>query len=232
MEPAWQGRLRQRGRGVWGRLRPVARLPGDALGRRLGQLYAGLILYGLSDSLLVVGRLGLDPWDVFQQGLARHSAIPIGTWSILVGIGVLGLWLPLRQRPGLGTLSNVVVIGSVMDVTLAVLPPPHAIGLRVLAMTGGVVLNGVATGCYIGAGLGPGPRDGLMVGLAARGHSLRVVRTGIEATVVLAGWLLGGTVGVGTVAYAAAIGPLAHVFIPLFTPRSGGEARHAQERAR
>ena len=196
------------------------------------QLYTGLVLYGLSDSLLVVSRLGLDPWDVLQQGLARRSPIPIGTWSILVGIGVLGLWVPLRQRPGLGTLSNVVVIGSVMDVTLAVLPPPHAIGVRVLAMAAGIVLNGVATGCYIGAGLGPGPRDGLMVGLAARGHSLRVVRTGIEATVVLAGWLLGGTVGVGTVAYAASIGPLAHAFIPLLTLRTGDDASPAQEHAR
>ena len=198
-------------------LRVLAPVPRDALRRRLVQLYSGLVLYGLSVSLLVLSRLGLDPWDVFQQGLARHTGIPIGTWAILVGIGVLGLWVPLRQRPGLGTLSNALVIGSVMDLTLALVPAPPAISLRVIAMLGGVLLNGVATGCYIGAGLGPGPRDGLMVGIAARGHSLRVVRTGIEATVLLSGWLLGGDVGIGTLVYAASIGPLAHILIPRFT---------------
>ena len=209
-------------------LRLLAHVPRDALGRRLVQLYSGLVLYGLSDSLLVLGRLGLDPWDVFQQGLARHSGIPIGTWSILVGIGVLGLWVPLRQRPGLGTISNVLVIGSVMDLTLALVPVPAAISLRVTAMVGGVLLNGVATGCYIGAGLGPGPRDGLMVGIAARGQSLRVVRTGIEATVLLSGWLLGGDVGIGTLVYAASIGPLAHIFIPRFTVQSITGVRNVQ----
>ena len=218
------------GRRVGGPRRPrlVAPLPRDHLGRRLAQLYCGLAIYGLSDSLLVVGRLGLDPWDVFQQGLARHSAIRIGTWAILVGIAVLLLWVPLRQRPGLGTLSNVVVIGSVMDLTLAVMPVPAALWLRVLATTGGIALNGIATGCYIGAGLGPGPRDGLMVGLAARGHSLRMVRTGIEAVVVGVGWALGGNVGVGTLAYAVTIGPLAHLFIPLFTLHEGHDCREGE----
>ncbi|MHB1487553.1 MAG: YczE/YyaS/YitT family protein [Acidimicrobiales bacterium] len=161
-----------------------------------------------------------------------RSAIPIGTWSILVGIGVLVLWVPLRQRPGMGTLSNVVVIGSVMDGTLAIMPVPHALWLRVLAMAGGVALNGMATGCYISAGLGPGPRDGIMVGLAARGHSLRVMRTSIEATVVLVGWSLGGNVGIGTLVYAATIGPLAHIFIPLFSLHGGNDARHVKERSR
>lgn len=203
----------------------VAPLPRSHLGRRLAQLYCGLVLYGLSDSLLVVGRLGLDPWDVFQQGLARHSTIRIGTWAILVGIAVLALWVPLRQRPGLGTLSNVVVIGLVMDVTLAVMPVPAALWLRVLATTGGIALNGVATGCYIGAGLGPGPRDGLMVGLAARGHSLAMVRSAIEAAVVGVGWALGGNVGVGTLAYAVTIGPLAHLFVPVFTLYKDDEGR-------
>lgn len=205
---------RTRGRAIWAWFVPTSsrnRLP-----RRLLQLFAGLLLYGASDSLLVLAGLGLDPWDVFQQGLARHSGIPIGTWSILVGIGVLGFWVPLRQRPGLGTVANAVVIGSTMDVILAIAPTPHAAWLRWAVMVSGVGLNGVATGLYIGAGLGPGPRDGLMVGLAARGHSLRLVRTLIEVTVLGAGWLLGGTVGVGTLAYAAAIGPLAHVFIPRF----------------
>ena len=201
-------------------------------GRRLVQLTFGLILYGISDSLLVLGRLGLDPWDVFQQGLARHSAIPIGTWSILVGIAVLFLWIPLRQRPGIGTLLNAILIGAVMDVILALVAPPTALWLRVLLMALGVGLNGIATGAYIGAGLGPGPRDGLMVGLAARGYSLRLVRTLIELTVLVAGFLLGGDVGVGTLAYALLIGPLAHIFIPLFSvsplPRQAGSATGAQ----
>jgi uncharacterized membrane protein YczE len=186
------------------------------------QLYLGLVLYGLSASLLVLAGLGLDPWDVFHQGLARHTPLAIGTWSIVVGAVVLLLWIPLRERPGIGTLSNVVVIGAVMDVVLAVVPAPHALGVRVICVVAGVGLNGVATGAYIGAGLGPGPRDGLMTGLAARGHSIRVVRTAIELTVLLTGWLLGGTVGVGTLLYAVSIGPLAHVFIPLFSPSSAG----------
>jgi uncharacterized membrane protein YczE len=183
--------------------------------RRLSQLYLGLALYGFSDGLLLLGGLGVDPWDVFHQGLSRQLGLGVGTWSIIVGACVLALWVPLRQRPGLGTLSNVVVIGLVINLTLATIPAPHDLTLRAAAMVGGVVLNGVATGAYIGAGLGPGPRDGVMTGFAARGHSIRVVRTSMEVTVLAAGWLLGGTVGVGTVAYALGIGPLAHVFIPL-----------------
>jgi uncharacterized membrane protein YczE len=183
--------------------------------RRLGQLYVGLGLYGFSDGLLLLGGLGVDPWDVFHQGLSRQLGLGVGTWVIIVGACVLVLWIPLRQRPGLGTLSNVVVIGLVINLTLATIPAPGTLALRVAAMLGGVFLNGVATGAYIGAGLGPGPRDGLMTGFAARGHSIRVVRTALEVTVLAAGWLLGGTVGVGTVAYALGIGPLAHIFIPL-----------------
>ena len=184
---------------------------------RLTQLYAGLLLYGFSSSLLVLAGLGLDPWDVFHQGLARQSSIAIGTWAIIVGAAVLLLWIPLRQKPGIGTLSNVVIVGGTMDVVLGHIHSPHALGWRIVCLAAGVLLNGVATGAYIGAGLGPGPRDGLMTGLAARGHSIRVVRTAMELTVLLTGWLLGGTVGVGTVAYAVSIGPLAHVFIPLFS---------------
>jgi uncharacterized membrane protein YczE len=183
--------------------------------RRLSQLYLGLALYGFSDGLLLLGGLGVDPWDVFHQGLSRRLGLGVGTWTIIVGACVLALWLPLRQRPGLGTLSNVVVIGLVINLTLATIPAPHDLALRAAAMFGGVVLNGVATGAYIGAGLGPGPRDGVMTGFAARGHSIRVVRTAMEVTVLAAGWLLGGTVGVGTVTYALGIGPLAHFFIPL-----------------
>ncbi len=166
--------------------------------RRVTQLFAGLLLYGISDSLLVLGGLGLDPWDVFQQGLARHTAIPIGTWSILVGIAVLFLWIPLRQRPGIGTVANAILVGATMDVVLSMTPTPHALWVRAILMAAGVGLNGIATGAYIGAGLGPGPRDGLMVGLAARGYSLRLVRTCIEVTVLIAGWILGGNVGIGS----------------------------------
>ena len=199
------------------------------MGKRLVQLYLGLVLYGFSASLLVLSGLGLSPWDVLHQGLAKHSSLAIGTWSILVGLFVLLLWIPLRERPGIGTVSNVIFIGGTMDVVLAHLSPPHELSLRIVCLVVGVFLNGVATGAYIGAGLGPGPRDGLMTGLAARGHSIRVVRTGIELTVLATGWLLGGTVGVGTVLYALAIGPLAHIFVPLFargrpTPEGALEA--------
>lgn len=134
--------------------------------------------------------------------------------ALIVSGCVLLLWVPLRQRPGFGTISNALVIGPVIDLALLVIPTPHALALRWATMLSGVVLNGVATGAYMGAGLGPGPRDGLMVGLSARGRSLRVVRTSIELTVLIAGWALGGTVGIGTVVYALGIGPLVHVFVP------------------
>lgn len=182
--------------------------------RRLTQLYLGLLLYGVSDGMLLLAGLGVDPWDVFHQGLSRRLGLGVGTWALIVGVGVMLLWIPLHQRPGFGTLSNVLVIGPVIDLMLVVFAPAHALPLQIALMIGGVVLNGVATGAYIGAGLGPGPRDGLMTGLAARGHSIRLVRTCIEVTVLVTGWLLGGTVGVGTVAYALGIGPLAHFFVP------------------
>lgn len=180
------------------------------------QLYAGLLLYGISSSMLLLGALGVDPWDVFHQGLSRHLGLGVGTWALIVSGGVLVLWVPLRQRPGFGTVSNAILIGLVIDAMLAEFHTPHALVWRWVLMLGGVALNGVATGLYIGAGLGPGPRDGLMMGWAARGHKIRVVRTCIELTVFAAGWLLGGNVGIGTVCYALGIGPLAHVFVPRF----------------
>ncbi|MEV0806701.1 hypothetical protein [Micromonospora sp. NPDC050200] len=192
--------------------------------RRLTQLYVGLVLYGVSMALMIRSELGLNPWDVFHQGLSRQTGISVGTASILVGAVVLLLWIPLRQRPGLGTVSNVVVIGLAVDATVALLPEDLPLLARICMLVTGIVANGVATGLYLGADLGPGPRDGLMTGLVARRptSSVRLVRTGIEVTVLALGWLLGGTAGIGTVAYALAIGPLAQLFTPLFTvpPRS------------
>jgi uncharacterized membrane protein YczE len=189
---------------------------GPVLTRRLVQLYGGLVLYGVSASFILLAALGADPWDVFHQGLARRTGIGVGLWVCIVGALVLLLWIPLKQKPGLGTLSNVIVIGLVMEAVLLLFEPAEHLVARGVLLVAGVVLNGVAIGLYIGAAFGPGPRDGLMTGLAARGHSIRVVRTGLELTVLAAGAALGGTVGIGTVVYALAIGPLAHVFVPAF----------------
>ena len=187
------------------------------LTRRLVQLYLGLALYGASMALLVRSTLGVTPWDVLHQGLARHLGWSLGTAAIVVGAVVLLFWIPLRQRPGLGTVSNVFVIGLAVDATLAVVPARSSLALRIGFVAAGVLLNAVATAAYIGVHLGPGPRDGLMTGLVRRtGGSVRLVRTSIEAAVVLTGWLLGGTLGLGTVVYALAIGPLVHVLLPRF----------------
>ncbi|WP_434740983.1 YczE/YyaS/YitT family protein [Micromonospora sp. SH-82] len=187
--------------------------------RRFTQLYLGLALYGTSMAMMLRSDLGLNPWDVFHQGLSRLTGVSIGVATIVTGIAVLLLWIPLRLRPGLGTVSNVLVIGVVVDLVLTVLPTPGNLPGRIALLVAGIVGNGVATGLYIGARFGPGPRDGLMTGYVARhpGRSLRLVRTVIEGTALAVGWLLGGTVGLGTVAYALAIGPLAQVFIPMFT---------------
>jgi uncharacterized membrane protein YczE len=194
----------------------LAPVPPDRHARRFVQLACGLVGYGGTAAMLVLGGLGLDPWDVLHQGLHRTIGLGIGTWAILVSFVVLLGWIPIRQRPGVGTVCNVFVVGGVIDLVLALASPPHAIWARILLMLGGVVGNGLATGLYIGAGLGPGTRDGLSVGIASRGHSMRIVRTSIEASVLLTGFLLGGTVGVGTVVYALAIGPITHQTIPTF----------------
>lgn len=210
----------------------LARMPSrDRLPRRIGQLLFGVTIYGISDAMLVLAGLGLDPWDVFHQGLSRTIGLSIGTCVIIVSAAVLLLWIPLRQWPGFGTLVNAVLIGIVMNIVLAHVSAPHSLDVRAVVLVAAVLLNGVATGCYIGAGLGPGPRDGLMTGFAARGHSIRVVRTCIEITALVSGFLLGGTVGVGTVLYALSIGPLAHVLIPLFTVRTSARARSEPTRA-
>lgn len=193
----------------------MGRLRGDRPVRRLTQLYAGLLLYGFSMALLIEAGLGVMPWDVLHQGLAQRTGLTIGLITIIVGAAVLLAWLPLRQRPGIGTVSNVIVIGLAVDAALALLGAPEDLALRVGYLAAGIVLNGVATAAYIGARLGPGPRDGLMTGLVHHtGGSVRLVRTAIEVSVVAVGWALGGTLGVGTVGYALAIGPLVHVFLP------------------
>ncbi|MFJ5927859.1 YitT family protein [Kitasatospora sp. NPDC092948] len=185
---------------------------------RLVRLAAGLVLYGVSMALVLRSSLGGNPWDVFHQGLSRHVGLSVGTWVTLVGLLVLLLWIPLRQKPGIGTVGNVAVLGVAMDTTLALLPHPHALVARIPLLAAGIVLNAVATGLYIGARLGPGPRDGLMTGLHRRtGRSVRLIRTAIELTVLAAGIALGGTFGVGTVAYALAIGPLVQFFLPRLT---------------
>jgi uncharacterized membrane protein YczE len=173
--------------------------------RRLLQLVAGLVLYGISDAMILGAQLGADPWDVFHQGLSRRTGLAVGTCVVIVSVPVLLLWFPLRQRPGLGTICNVLVIGPVINLALPLMPRSPGLAAGVAILVGGVVLNGIATGAYIGAGLGPGPRDGLMTGYAARGHSIRVVRSGLEVTVLAVGFLLGGTVGIGTLVYALGI---------------------------
>jgi uncharacterized membrane protein YczE len=186
------------------------------------QLYVGLLGFGVSASMLLLGSLGVDPWDVFHQGLSRQIGLGVGTWALIVSAAVLLLWIPLRQWPGLGTVSNGLLVGLIIDAMLAGFHTPHSLVLRWVLMLGGVLLNGVATGAYIGAGLGPGPRDGLMMGLAARGHQIRIVRTCLELTVFAIGWILGGNVGIGTVVYALSIGPLAHFFVPYFAIAGAG----------
>lgn len=181
--------------------------------RRLVHLYAGLVLFGVSLAALVEAGLGLDPWDVLHQGVAGRVGWSIGTVVNSVGLLVLLLWIPLRQRPGIGTVRNVIVVGVVADAALVAIQTPSELYVRWLLLGGAIVLNAIGTGLYIGAGLGPGPRDGLMTGLAAQGFSIRSARTFIEVLVLTSGWLLGGTVGVGTVIYAMSIGPLAQFFI-------------------
>jgi uncharacterized membrane protein YczE len=177
-------------------------------------LLLGLIGYGFSMAVMVRAGLGLDPWDVFHQGLSLKTGMTIGTASAVVGVAVLCAWVPLRNRPGIGTVANVIVIAVTVDAGLAILSTPASLPVRIAMMVGAVVLNAISTVLYIGAGLGPGPRDGLMTGLVVRtGLSVRLVRTSIEATVLAVGWLLGGTVGVGTVLYALAIGPLVQFFM-------------------
>ncbi|MCU7723515.1 hypothetical protein ODJ79_07310 [Actinoplanes sp. KI2] len=197
--------------------------------RRLIQLFTGLVLYGFSMAFMVRSDLGLNPWDVFHQGLSKVTGISFGWVVILLGVPILLFWIPLRQRPGFGTIANLVVIGFVVDRALALLPESSGISARVGYLTAGILVNGLATGLYIGAAMGPGPRDGLMTGIVKRFPrlSIRLVRTSIELSVLGVGFLLGGTVGIGTVAYALAIGPLVQFFLPLCTVRAAPETQLA-----
>ena len=196
---------------------PIAQLRAGRLGRRLTQLYAGLVLYGFSIALMVRSHLGLAPWDVLHSGLTKHFPIDIGQALVIVSFVVMLAWIPLREIPGLGTISNAIVIGVSTDLFLMVLPRPDPMAIRITLLVAGIGLQGVATAAYIGAQFGRGPRDGLMTGLSRRtGHSLRLVRTLMELAVVAIGLLLGGVAGLGTIVYAVSIGPLSQAMLPRF----------------
>ncbi len=214
-------------------LGPLAQLRAGRMPRRLVQLFIGLSLFGVSIALMLQGGLGTMPWDVLHVGLARSLPFSIGTIMVLASFAVLLLWIPLRQMPGLGTIANAVWIGIVTDVVLRWLPVAPSLTPQLTYVVAGIVLNGVATAMYIGSQLGPGPRDGLMTGLSrVSGLSLRVARTAIEIAVVAAGWLLGGVVGFGTLAYALAVGPLTQFFLPYLIVRLPGAYPPAGREAR
>jgi uncharacterized membrane protein YczE len=207
-------------------LGPVEQLRAGRLSRRLAQLLVGLALYGVSLAMMVRADLGAAPWDVLHLGIARHVPLTLGQVLVVVAFALLLLWIPLREKPGIGTVANAVLIGLAADLTLALLPAPGALTVRVPLMLGGVLLCALATALYIGSQLGRGPRDGLMTGLHRRtGRSLRLVRTGLEVSVVLLGVALGGTLGVGTVLFALGIGPLTQAMLPALTVDLPGPAR-------
>lgn len=187
---------------------------GPRLVRRFINLILGLILFGAGIGLMLQSRLGVPPWDVLHQGLVNHLGLTIGTWSIITSVIVLIGWLPLREPYGVGTLLNAVIIGIAIDLSALVIPEPEAMVWRILLMATGILIIGFASGLYIGAHLGPGPRDGLMTGIARRGPSIRLTRTVLEITVLAIGWILGGTFGIGTVAFAFLMGPIVQFFLP------------------
>ena len=191
--------------------------PRHELKQRIPRLVWGLFLFGFGIALMVAADLGLGPWDVFHQGVSTHTPIPIGSVVIITGVVILVLWIPLKERIGIGTLLNALLIGAVMDLTLIWLETPAASIIRWFYLVGGIVIVGIGSGYYIGAGLGPGPRDGLMTGLARRGWPIGLARLGVELMALIGGWLLGGTIGAGTVLFALGIGPLVHVLLPRMT---------------
>ena len=205
--------------------------PRHELVRRLPRLVVGLTLFGFGIAMMVLSNLGLSPWEVFHQGISIRTGIPLGTVGIITGALVLVLWLPLGERPGIGTLANVVLIGIVIDLTLLVFPDDvDSLWIRWALLLGGILIIAIGTGLYIGVGLGPGPRDGLMTGLGAKGVPIGVARVAIEVTVLGLGYVLGGTVGIGTVIFAFGVGPLVQFLLPRLslgpvTPRQEAEAR-------
>jgi uncharacterized membrane protein YczE len=199
---------------------PFARAIPSSLTWRIAQCVVGLIVCGLGIALIIAADIGLAPWDVLHKGISRHTGIAVGTVIIIVGFALLALWIPLRVRPGIGTILNAVLIGWTVNVALPLLPEPDDTAWQLAEMAMGVVAFGIGTAMYIGAGLGPGPRDGLMTGVAARGYSLRLVRTAIEFAVLASGWALGGSIGIGTAVFALAIGPLVHYFLGVFGMRT------------
>lgn len=194
---------------------------GNNLARRMLQLNIGLVIFGAGVGLMLQSGLGVPPWDVLHQGLANQLGLTVGLWSIIVSFAVLLMWLPLRERYGIGTLLNAVVIGVMIDLTALVVPETDDLLVAVPMLAGGILMIGFASGLYIGANLGPGPRDGLMTAIARRGPSVRLTRWLLEIAVLALGWLLGGTFGVGTVAFAVFIGPLVHHFLPRWTIDTG-----------
>ncbi|WP_314854007.1 hypothetical protein [uncultured Microbacterium sp.] len=197
---------------------------------RIVQLLVGLVLYGAGCAIMVRAGIGLDPWTVFAQGISRQTGVGIGWVTNIVGFLVLLLWIPMRQRPGLGTVANILLVGTSMQATLAVSPAVDGFALQLIVFVAGMVLVAVASGLYIGADFGPGPRDGLMTGLHARfGWPIWAARLGVEASVLLAGWILGGTVGIGTIIFALGIGPLVHRTLPLFDRRRRAARRAVAE---
>ncbi|MEU7044807.1 hypothetical protein AB0A77_27625 [Streptomyces varsoviensis] len=199
----------------------MARLD-DRPGQRSLRVAVGLALYGLSQAVLVQAHLGTDPWTVFGQGVARATGLTLGETTVAISLALLVLWIPLRQRPGLGTAANALMVGPFVDLGIAWFPTPGSLAGRVAYVAVAVTGVAVATGLYVGAGWGPGPRDGLMTGLVRRGIPLIAARAGIEVTVLTVGWLLGGTVGIATVAFAVGIGPLVGYTLPKLTlPASG-----------
>ena len=190
--------------------------PALTMTRRIAQLIVGLFLYGIAIAMMIRAGIGVAPWDVLTQGLTLQTGLGFGLLTIIIGAVVLLLWIPIRQKPGIGTVLNVLLIGPAADVGLATIPPQTELGYQLLVFAGGLALLAVATGLYIGARMGPGPRDGLMTGIHARfGVKIWIVRTAIEVVVLTTGWILGGNVGLGTVAFAVLIGPMVNVTIPL-----------------
>ncbi len=198
------------------------------MARRVLQLLLGLVLYGAGCALTVEAGLGVDPWTVFAEGIALHTGIGVGWVTNVLGFLVLLLWIPLRQRPGVGTIANILLVGTSMQATLALLPPIEGLLAQVATLLGGILIVALASGLYIGAHFGPGPRDGLMTGMHTRlGWPIWVCRALVEVSVLVAGWLLGGTVGIGTVLFAVLIGPLVHVALPLLDTRQPMRRRGA-----